>query len=67
MIRVTKNLLVLLSILMAVTGCKFFEVQSENQNPNSRYSGAVRAKATQGSYGQSAAKVPQSDWSAPSF
>ncbi len=67
MIRVTKNLLVLLSVLLAVTGCKFFEVQSENWHANPGYSGAVRAKATQGSYGQSAAKVPQSDWSAPSF
>jgi hypothetical protein len=67
MIRITKTLLVLLFVLPAATGCKFFEVQSENRNANPGYSGAVRAKATQGSYGQSAAKVPQSDWSAPSF
>jgi hypothetical protein len=64
MIRFTKNLFVLLFVLLAVTGCKFFEAQSDNRNASPA---AVRTKTTQGAYGQSAAKLPHSDWSAPSF
>jgi hypothetical protein len=70
MIRVTQNLVLLLFVLLAVTGCKFFEVQSEYQHANPGYFGAVRTKATQGKHAQPAANaagLPLSDWSAPSY
>ncbi len=67
MIRFTKTLLVLLFLLQATTGCKFIEVQSDNRNVNPAAPGGVRTKATQGAYGQTAAHLPHSDWSAPSF
>ena len=71
MIRVTQNLVLLLFVLLAVTGCKFFEVQSEYQYAKPGYFGAAaRTKATQGKHGQPAANaagLPLSDWSAPSY
>jgi hypothetical protein len=71
MIRVTQNLVLLLFVLLAVTGCKFFEVQSEYQHAKPGYfSAAARTKATQGKHAQPAAdasRLPFSDWSAPSY
>jgi hypothetical protein len=70
MIRVTKTLVLLLFVLLAVTGCKFFEVQSENQYAHPGYLGAARIKAAQGKHARpaaNAARLPLSDWSAPSY
>jgi hypothetical protein len=71
MIRVTQNLVLLLFVLLAVTGCKFFEVQSEYQYAKPGYFGtAARTKATQGTHAQPAANATRlsfSDWSAPSY
>ncbi len=69
MIRVAKTLVALLSILLAVTGCKFFEVQSEYRNANQGFL-AVRTKATRGIQAPTAAnaaRLPFSDWSAPIY
>jgi hypothetical protein len=60
-----------LFVLLAVTGCKYFEVQSEYQYAKPGYFGAAaRTKATQGQHAQpagNAARLSFSDWSAPSY
>lgn len=71
MMRLIKNLALLWFVLLAVTGCKFFEVQSENAAANPAYSGAaVRTKALRRNPTPPVAgreRTPLSDWAAPSI